>query len=317
MIVFSHSIWNLSRQLIYIFHSNTLEYETLPADIDETLKAYPALKSLVAKGNIPIPIEDDMIPQGIEIIDDEYIFITAYNYKKKAYSKCYVLNQNGDLVNTVTLDTSSHVGSIAYDEENDLLWIPDDEGSLGAYKKSEFLGQDRVFSQVKFEKIGKKLKDSKEKLSSYVDYLTIDKSNLYIGSFSKSEGGTVQEYRIKKDHNEIKLLLKSEFKVPSRIQGITFYDFGIDKYMILSRSYGRKNDSQILMYKYKEAKKEYVQEESLIKLDTPPLLEQINVGEKGLYAIFESPASKYADCQTIISNVLLIDVEKLIASHEK
>lgn len=314
-IVFSRSLLNLSKHLIFIFQKPNIEYVTLPSDIEQSLEDYPQLKKIVAKANITLPLEIEDVPQGITTTEDGLIFITVYDYKEKTYSKCYILDQNGNLLNTVTLDMASHVGSIAYDEQNELFWIPDDDGSLVAYKKDEMLNQSNVFSQVRFEKIGLSLKDSKEQLSNYIDYLTVDGKSLFIGSFSQKNKGILHEYKIRQENGQIKLLKKSEIALPTRIQGITFYDRGLEKYMILSRSFGRQNDSEILVYRYKENMHTYSEQKTRIALAAPPLLEQISVHGGSLYAIFESSSKKYHNSKVVIPNILILDTEAILSLH--
>lgn len=102
-----------------------------------SLGSYLNLKTVLLNADIDIPLIDDFIPQGIEIIDD-LILITGY-YESNSNSKCFVIDKKGNIKNIVELDSDSHVGAISYDKKNDLLWVPGNDGLISAYDKDDFL----------------------------------------------------------------------------------------------------------------------------------------------------------------------------------
>lgn len=83
------------------------------------------------------------------------------------------------------------------------------------------------------------------------------------------------------------------------------------KYMLLSRSYGRHNSSQLDVYKYDEEVRDYNGLEIKV-IDLPPMLEQISMQKRDLYLLFESGANKYADCEEIIDVIPIIDIDELL-----
>ena len=63
-----------------------------------------------------------MVPQGM-CIAEQYTLITAYDSDEAAKSVIYVLDFNKNLVKTLILPDSYHVGGIAYDTANKLILI--------------------------------------------------------------------------------------------------------------------------------------------------------------------------------------------------
>lgn len=106
--------------------------DTISDDVFSLLSEYPDFKRVLKHANIDIPTINDFIPQGITLMKDYYI-ISGY-YEKGNNSKCYVIDQNGKIINEVELDTTSHVGAIYYDALLNLIWLPDNEGV--AYRES-------------------------------------------------------------------------------------------------------------------------------------------------------------------------------------
>ncbi len=294
------------------FSEKPLEYRTIPEDIMTILENYPEIKRLTAQADIELPIPKNMVPQGITLLDDEYIIVSAYNTDHSKKSKSYVLSSYGQLFNTVTLDNRSHVGGIAYDKKNDLLWLPDNDGSLNAYEASQFIDQKDIKPKYTFDKIGLELKKHVYKNQDFIDYLSVDGKYLYIGGFSLYGSGLVKKYEIIKKGSNLELEYKNSFKIPSKIQGITFYHKNDKVYMILSQSFGRQNVSHIIIFEYDETETDYNEARSMLTLESPPLLEQVTSVNSGLYMIFESGANKYSDCKEKIENVLILDLEQAI-----
>ena len=91
--------------------------------LDETLLAVPgmeATKTITSKGKIAMCTS--MTPQGIVACDDG-IFISAYCHTHKHNSVIYYMDFEGKLISTITLSSKSHVGGLAYDPVNRVLWV--------------------------------------------------------------------------------------------------------------------------------------------------------------------------------------------------
>lgn len=288
--------------------------KNITKDVLILLDKYPNMATTIYKSNIKMPELEQMIPQGLTITQKN-IIITAYDKTGETNSKCYILNKKGLLEKIVTLDTNSHVGAIAYDKINNLLWIPVDDGHLNAYDLNEFNTKNEVKYKYSFEDVGDHLKNYENKLKNLIAYLCIKDNKLFIGSFDDKEKGLVKEYEIiKEKNNEITLNYLKEFKVLPQVQGIELYEYKDESYLILSCSYGRFNSSYIHIYKYKEDTTDYGS--SLIQkvtLKMPPMLEQITKEKKSLYILFESNAKEYSNCLEKIEYICVLDLDKIFA----
>lgn len=275
----------------------------------ELLANYPDLRDSILNAEISIPLVDDFIPQGLAVIDDN-ILITGY-YETKTNSKCYILNNRGEIINVVELDTNSHVGAIAYDEAHDLIWIPDNRGIINAYNKSDFFWKQNVKAKYQYMGNSEELIDFKDSNSKHIAYLYVDNNYLYFGNFFVNKNCIVKKYEIVSKENLIDLKYVSSFNVPSRIQGMTFLEKDNEKYMLLSRSYGRGNSSQMYVYNYDDSIVDYNGLE-IKMMEYPPMLEQINIDKKYLYLLFESGATKYDDCLEKMKVIPIINVNEVL-----
>lgn len=306
--------WETPDEFFEMWKNNNCSYKdkSLTNNVGNLMNIYPEFSQIVKECKINIPIFKEMIPQGITIMHD-YILITAYDSKEEYNSKCYVLNKDGEIKNIVTLDTLSHVGSIEYDEVNDIILIPGSNGSLNVYDSEYFLSSKEVTTKLKFENLSSGLTNYQDSSKNQIAYLSVNDGYLYIGSFSVLNKGFVKQFQIlKNDNGEISLNFIKDFKVPTKVQGITFYKKGNEKYMILSRSYGRHSSSSLLMYRYDEKVLDYTLN-SVIKnsIKLPPMLEQVSM-KNSLYTIFESNASKYDNCSEKIGSICLLDIDKVL-----
>ena len=101
-----------------------------------------------------------------------------------------------------------------------------------------------------------------------------------------------------------------EFKVPRKIQGITFRKINDTPHMILSSSYGRKNNSKVLIFPISKTNT-YLN--PTYSFCCPPMLEQISVDNNNdILFLFESSSSKYRKtAKTVTDKVTFINLEKL------
>lgn len=276
------------------------------------LANYADLRKNILSAKINVPLMDDLIPQGLVVIDD-FILITGY-YDSKENSRCYVLNNKGEIINAVELDTNSHVGAIAYDKINDLIWIPDNAGILNAYVRKDFFTKKQVIAKYQFMGLSDELIDFKDIKSKHIAYLYVDNNYLYFGNFFVNNNCIVKKYQIVPSGNLIDLKYISSFNVPPKTQGITFLDNDNKKYMLLSKSYGRRNSSQLVIYNYDENVIDYNGLE-LKTLELPPMLEQISIDKNFLYLLFESGASKYADCLEKMDVIPIIGINDILSKN--
>lgn len=236
----------------------------------------------------PLNLKDSEVPQGICKVGS-LILVSCYKITGKSI---VIIYENGIRLKEITLTNKSHVGGIGYDDENSLLFISDINGRVSSYNFLDFIN-----GNLKSRKIFNiNIKNS--------SYLTIYNNELFVGTFNKFKRGFISVYDIKKS----KLDFKYQFKVPNKIQGLTFYLKNDIEYLLLSKSFGRKNKSKILIYKFNKKSKKYLHS---IKL--PPMLEQISVVDNKLLLLFESGACIYKEtCRKTIEDVLSLDINKII-----
>ena len=293
----------------YITADRKLNYLNISDEVKEVAFNYPEFLNVIIDANIKIPIYDNMVPQGITLMGD-YILITSYDGDGKNNSVVYVMDKMGNVINTVDLGTKSHVGGIAYDEANELIWIPDNNGVLNAYKALDFIDNKKVKAKYRFNNVSDDLIDFLDDKKKLIAFVTIDEDSIYFGNFAKDTESIVKKYRIMNIDGKISLNYINSFMVPARTQSITFFNKGLKKYMIMSNSYQRRKSSYIKVYEYQENITNY--KEEIIQIELPPMLEQSVVNGNSLYTIFESKAKKYSNCPEKIEYICILDVYKII-----
>lgn len=285
-----------------------LNYDLINDSVLNLLDKYPDFKKVLKAANMEIPLMNKFIPQGITLMEDD-ILITGY-YANGKKSKCYVLNKDGEIINTVELDTNSHVGGIAYDDKNKLIWLPDNNGVLNAYNSEDFITKDKVKAMYKFDNVSDELVDFENKNKKLIAFLTIDEDYIYIGNFFKEKRSIVKKYKIIPNNNLISLEYINSFEVPAKTQSIAFFNKEEIKYIIFSNSYRRRSSSYIRVDAYREDLDVY--DGSKIEIELPPMLEQVAVNGNNLYLLFESSASKYPNAIDKLDRICLLDLKKLI-----
>lgn len=287
-----------------IFSKKLIDDNTL-----NILNNYLDLKLAVKEANVRVPTSNGFIPQGITLVGSNY-FITGY-YETHKNSSCYIVDELGDIINIVELDTNSHVGSISYDKKRNLLWIPDNDGILNAYNSTDFLEKKEVHALYKFDYVSQGLSDFQNSSKKLIAYLCVDGDYIYVGNFFIDYECTVKKYHIVDNDEGIILNYVNKFKLPKRTQSIVFVEYNERKYMLLSQSYRRRNSSYLYVYQYDESKEKYSGME-LKKIEIPPMLEQISVYNNSVYLLFESNASKYWNCPEKIEFIITINLLDLL-----
>lgn len=261
-----------------------------------------------------IPLFDNMVPQGITFIDD-YIATTSYSSDKKANSCVYILDNEGQIINTCDIGNKAHVGGIAYDEANSLVWITGINGCVNAYSKNSILYRNSASPIYSNINVGKGLINYKNPLYNSVSFLTVYNNELYVGNFSLSNNAYIKKYEISINSRtkELTLGYRGSIKIPSKVQGVTFYEQNDNTYMLFSRSYGNGVDSLLQIYEYKEEIEDYNCIDDYVCIEMPAMLEQITVKGDKLYSIYESAADKYTNKKgNITDNICSLDIEPLV-----
>ena len=308
---------NLKRKIIAVALCATIVLG-IKHGVDSYLKRNPYKFYDIDKNNVISMVDDSFettnslpslnsyVPQGIAL-SDEYIFVSLYDSYKRNESIIYVLNYDYELINTVSLDCFSHVGGISFDNENNLLWVSGTHGSIRAYNVDDLISKEKVEATFVDEEIGKDLINFRGEKS--ISYLTIYNGKLYVGSFTLLQNTKMKVYDIE-NQDGIKLTYLDKIMVPSKVQGVTFFEKDNKEYVAFSRSYGSDFDSFIQIYKFDEDFD--CDNDECVTVRLRPMLEQIIADSDGtLYTVFESNARLYSD-GSVYNDINSFDAGSLI-----
>ncbi len=282
--------------------------KSIHKEVSSILYKYPSLKKHIKATGIKIPNEYGFIPQGMEKIN-EYTFITGY-FENGNNSICYIIDDKGEIVNEVDLNTTSHVGSISYDKINNLIFIPGLSDSVLVYNYIDFFTKDKIDYKYKIEDLANEFTYYKDKNELHIAFLKVYNNYLYIGSFNTNKPCLIKKFKINRLNNNLSFKYINSFTVNEKVQGIDFINKDDKKYMLLSSSFGRIFSSNLYVYLYEDGKSTY--ENYLKKYTLPPMLEQISCYGNSLYLLFESNAYKYSNALDKINYIIEMNIDKII-----
>ncbi len=276
-------------------------------------------KSAVLDTDISIPIIDTMVPQGLTVIGD-YFLVSSYDYSQKENSCIFVLNKDGEIVNTCSLNNKAHVGGIAYDEANQLVWITGQNGKINVYDASLILYGQSAFPKFSNLDIGKGLTNYKNPFLESASFLTIYNGRLFVGNFNLNDKGIVKEYFISNDENNhiLTLFYIRSFSVPNKVQGLSFYTKDEIQYILFSKSYGKWASSQLEIYRYDQEIDDYTDSNlTSVSFEYPSMMEQNFILGNNIYSLYESCARPYSRGNDYDTEcVTVTDVRKLVKKLE-
>jgi uncharacterized repeat protein (TIGR02543 family) len=273
----------------YNTKNGSVENTTLLKDLD-----YSFLNELDIPG-MPDTREDDVLnkyifsqaqaPQGI-CLTDEFVIISSYSTEDDCMGELMVFDrESGDYMVTLGMDEKSHLGGIAYDGEN--VWV------CNSYESSiERISYDFI-ELMAYENTGDVV-DARDVVDEYSvkntpSCITYYGGRLWVATHSIVLKSKMMAYYLDETTDKLKAL--SEYKIPSKVQGIVFDE---DGGVYLSTSYGRSASSYLLYFS------------SVISLSTspthptrriemPPCSEEIENYDGNLYVLFESAGEKYLE----------------------
>ena len=263
--------------------------------LDETLLAVPgmeATKTITSKGKIAMCTS--MTPQGIVACDDGF-FISAYCHTHKHNSVIYYMDFEGKLISTITLSSKSHVGGLAYDPVNRVLWVSEKKNGE-TYLAALNISTIQAYSDKKGSKPIKYDQFVNLDGIKVASYVTYNEGAIWAGEFTYDEKGELREYQIR-DKGILDGSSDYAIKTDENIQGL----FIGDDYSIMSKSYGPFK-SKILVF--------WIEDENLLGkainngaipgeedavmiIENPPKLEQIGAYYNRVYFLYESAAFAY------------------------
>lgn len=248
----------------------------------------------------------DYVVQGLTIAKEdmtssaqkrESIVISAYDKKGEKNSLVYIVGKTGELLNKVDMQTMAHVGGLAYDEDNGLLWITGPEGHVYAASWDEV--KNGIFS-------GGYVSDFDAGLSNHdgakvASFIGMYDGFLYVGSYTIGQNGILRKYDVSNPQSPV---LMYEAEIPECIQGVTIYDGDDGKaHMILSQSH-EMDDAHLLEFKYDENRKKY--DKPISSLLVPEGTENLQMTSEGLYVLFESGSRPYRETAHIPNDKLYL-----------
>lgn len=257
-----------------------------------------------------------MTPQGIAVSND-YLFISAYCHTKKHNSVIYMVDkQSHKFLKELVLPDKSHVGSIAYDEQFENLWVcggEKDAAQTNALSMKSI--HDYEFGdQWKPIKYFHKNNVAEIPRSSFMAY---GNSHLYVGYFTTKEDGVIKKYRIQDDGDILKVafdyqgisdqsgLAVDEANVSRYSQGMAFYE----NMLFLSHSIG-VIPSKLVVFQNGNNIHDFTDQTAIDEITLPNMLEQICIYDDTLYLLFESAAFAYRQLPGIaMDRVVTIDLK--------
>ena len=256
-----------------------------------------------------------MTPQGLAV-SDKYVFISSYCGTHKHKSVIYVINkETAKLEKTLVLDSMSHVGGLAYDTENQRLWVAEfinKKAYVGALELSEIEGYD--------QNSGKALKYSREvqlKGIKRASSVTYQDGRLLVVYFNMWKNGLLNVYKIGEDGN---VNSKPSYKIDidNTVQGVAYEN----NLLVMTKSIGPLNSTlQVFDLSANVDKNNKLKfnkdmtfnaKDAIYNIAMPEKLEQIYFSDGKLYMLFESGAFAYRFLSfSNVDRVISLDISKI------
>ena len=287
-------IWQMSTKPEFYYNS----FQNKKAKNNYNLIPIPGLSytDTVSKDNsLLIETCTTMTPQGL-VVTDNYIYVSAYCYTHEHNSVIYQIDKKTNkFIKTIVLPDTSHVGGLAYDTKNNILWIATkkyntskDDNTLATVS---CIKQD-VIDNYNFKIDHKPIRYNETFQTAFTNtsFMTYYNGYLFTGLFSKDKKTTSITAKLKILDDGLSLDTEpiSYYYIPNYVQSMAF----LDNKIIFSTSYGYK-PSEIIVYEYSEDRIDYANTEPLKVITTFPMLEQLYPYKNELYMIYESTAYAY------------------------
>lgn len=261
-----------------------------------------------------------MVPQGICMMDG-LTLISAYDSGEKGKAKCnsviYILNSDG-LLATLVLPNKIHAGGLIYDGTN--VWVTNgrtdykgnatpsnDDRYVYYYSKKQINGAVYYCKTAGYLSARIDIQSQKKSLDIDAAYCTYYESRLWFGNFNSDGTSVIYAYDVSYDsHNVPKLVKVGDLEAPRASQGIAFYRYAGQTYLVVSTSYrrnvGKDFTNKLIVYKPTDYDKwnnsgasyyDYHKGARLKDLTVPYMSENVYINSTLMYIIFESGAYKY------------------------
>ena len=249
-----------------------------------------------------IPDLNEYVPQGIMYFENN-IYITAYN-SLGAKTRLYILNKDLEHIKTRELYNNTHAGGLTYDNVNNLIWITDKKGSISGYDIKD-LSDDTINPSLKRVDVSDGLVNIWN--GKTVAFICTNNEKLYVGNYNETSKSILKEYNLIKDgtSEDYKTIL-----FLGGVQGICFYKYEKETYLLVSRSFGKVIPSALEIYKYDEDITDY-RHEKHITIKMHPMMEQITIMGDSLLCLFECNSQRYNKTR-VYNDIIKIDLNKLL-----
>lgn len=247
-------------------------------------------------------------PQGVCLTDD-FVLISSYSTDDDCMGELMVFDRtDGEYMVTLGMDENSHLGGIAYDGEN--VWVCNSHENTLERISYDFI---RLMA---YQNTGGVV-DARDVVDEYKvkntpSCITYYGGRLWVATHTRMVNSKMIAYHL--DSSTDTLAALSEYRIPSKVQGIAFDDAGG---VYLSTSYGRSQSSYLLCYPSVISLSSSPSRPQL-RVEMPPCSEEIEVYEDTLYVLFESAGEKYLEgtdgkgmSLSPIDRLLMIPVEEL------
>ena len=198
------SVYTMEQYLKTLKRNQTVyKYACDEAEVDNDYGTYvvPGLKStrtLKVKGDGEAEVCTSMTPQGLAFTED-YILVSAYCKTKAHDSVIYVIDKESRrFVKEIVLNTKAHVGGMAYDTMNQILWVTG-QGSTWAQANAITLSHlenysfDDGYHPIEFDMSYNLYKIKRASFMTYHD------GALFVGFFTQDNASVIEKYLINAD----------------------------------------------------------------------------------------------------------------------
>ena len=228
---------------------------------------------------------ESQCPQGVCFTDD-FVLITSYSTEDDCMGELMVMDrETGQYMITLGMDENSHLGGIAFDGDN--VWV------CNSYENAiERISYDFI-KNMAYQNVGEVV-DARDVVDQYSvkntpSCITYYGGRLWIATHTLFMNSKMVAYHF--DSSKDKLVALSEYKIPSKVQGVAFDDSGA---VYLSSSYGRNRSSYI--YNYTSVTSLATRPNHPARtIEMPPCSEEIDIDEDNLYVLFDSAGEKYLE----------------------
>ena len=263
-----------------------------------------------------------MTPQGLAVTE-KYILISAYCKTKEHNSVIYVMDKEShQFIKEIVLGNRSHVGGMAYDRMNHILWVTG-QGATWAQANAitlshlESYALSEEYKPIEFDMSYNLYRIKRASFMTYHD------GALFVGFFTQDNASVIEKYLINADgtlYEKEDMNLKrtvgvvdpvacavSMQVISGKVQGMAFFNNKI----LLTISWGIL-PSEVQIFNYSR----YgilSTSEACKTIKFPERLEQIYQDGDSIYALFESGAYAYRMSSiNRIDRVIKLDGNRLV-----